>query len=338
MDPIRITADSEVIFDLESGLLPPRPERQAVAFLAQPGIPARRAHQLADELTGVRTLVHEIGDREVAKELDAVGGIYDALVDFNVGRHDSVVGVGGGAATDVAGFVAATWLRGVESVLVPTTLLGAVDAAVGGKTGINRRGKNMVGAFWLPSRVYVDLDVLRELPEHLVREGAAEALKAGLIGDPEIVDAYATSGLEADLGVVVPRAIAVKADIVRSDLTEQGRRAVLNFGHTVGHAVEILGPMAHGHAVSVGMVAAAVISDHRYGFDYRWLTALLFELGLPIAAAGVSLRAGVELCMRDKKRTSDGIRMVLLRGIGDPIVEPVTTEELEAGMRAVGLS
>lgn len=338
MDPIRITADSEIVFGLESGLLPPRPERQAVVFLAQPGMPERRAHELVDELSGVRTLVHELGDREVAKELDAVGDIYDTLVDFNVGRHDTVVGVGGGAATDVAGFVAATWLRGVESVLVPTTLLGAVDAAVGGKTGINRRGKNLVGAFWLPSRVYVDLEVLHGLPEHLLREGSAEVLKAGLIGDPTIVDAYAAVGLGADLDVVVPRAIAVKADIVRTDLTEQGRRAVLNFGHTVGHAVEILRPMAHGHAVSVGMVAAAVISNHRYGFDHRWLTALLFELGLPVAAAGMSLRAGLDLCMRDKKRTSEGIRMVLLRGIGDPVVEPVTIEELEAGMQAVGLS
>jgi 3-dehydroquinate synthetase len=338
VETISITDSSQVVFGRDQGVLPARSDREAVAILTQPGAAAGVAREVVESITGLRTTVYELPDREAAKELEVLGGVYDMLAEFNLGRHDTIVGVGGGAVTDTAGFVAATWLRGVESVLVPTTLLGAVDAAIGGKTGINRAGKNLVGAFWLPSRVVVDLELLAALPEPLLREGAAEVLKAGLLADPEIVDAYAKTGLAADIGFVVPRAIGVKATIVRDDLTEQGGRALLNLGHTIGHAVERLTAMPHGHAVAVGMVAAAVISNARYGFDHSWLTALLFELGLPVAAAGVSLPAATMLIERDKKRTSDGIRMVLLRGIGDPVVDVVGEEELEVGMRAVGLS
>ena len=338
MDAISITDSSEIVFGHDRGLLPSRPEREAVAVLTQPGPAGVVAREVVETIAGVRTTVHELPDREAAKELDVVGQVYDMLAEFNLGRHDTIVGVGGGAVTDTAGFVAATWLRGVESVLVPTTLLGAVDAAVGGKTGINRSGKNLVGAFWMPSRVLVDLELLARLPDALLREGAAEVLKAGLLADPEIVSAYARDGLAADVRFVVPRAIEIKAAIVRDDLTERGDRALLNLGHTIGHAIERLTGMPHGHAVAVGMVAAAVISNVRYGFDHAWLTALLFELGLPVAASGVSLPAAAALIERDKKRTSDGIRMVLLRGIGDPVVEVVTEAELEVGMRAVGLA
>jgi 3-dehydroquinate synthetase len=338
VDTIRIAEDSDIVFDGAAAALPARPGREAVAVFHQPGVGAEIADEIAGGLDEVRTVLHELPDREAAKELDAVGTMYDVLADFNLGRHDTIIGVGGGAATDVTGFVAATWLRGVESVLVPTTLLAAVDAAIGGKTGINRRGKNLVGAFWLPSRVVIDLSLLSRLPEEILREGSAETLKAGLLADPAIVAEYERAGLGADLEVVVPRAVAVKVDVVRDDLDERGRRAILNFGHTVGHAIEILAPLPHGHAVSVGMVAAAVISNARYGFDHRWLTGLLFDLGLPVAAAGVSLPAALEVCQRDKKRTADGIRMVLLRDVGDPVVEVVSAAELEGAMRAVGLS
>jgi len=332
-----VTDSSEVVFGAEPGVLPVRDDREVVALLTQPGPPRELAERLAAAL-GLPSIVHVLPDGEEAKELGAVGEAYDALASAGLGRHDTVVGVGGGAATDVAGFVAATWLRGVESVLVPTTLLAAVDAAIGGKTGINRHGKNLVGCFWLPTRVVIDLELLERLPDHLLREGAAETLKAGLLADEAIVDEYAGSGLAADLRVVVPRAVAVKAAVVGDDPIERGRRAILNLGHTIGHAVEILGPMSHGSAVSVGLVAAAVVSNARYGFDNAWLTALLFDLGLPVAAAGISLPAAMELIERDKKRTPDGIRMVLLRGVGDPVVDVVTRDELEIALRAVGLS
>lgn len=338
MEPITVAGTSEVVFDRRAGILPERADREQVLVLTQPGPSESLARALADDLGGCRVTTMVVPDREAAKELEVVGRIYDRLAELNLGRHDTIVGVGGGAVTDLAGFVAATWLRGVESVLVPTTVLAAVDAAVGGKTGINRAGKNLVGAFWLPSRVVVDLDVLGSLPDSLLLEGSAEVLKAGLLADPVIVDEYAARGVDADLAVVVPRAIAVKAEVVTGDLRESGRRAILNLGHTIGHAVELLAPMPHGFAVSVGMSAAGVVSHARFGFDHRWLTDLLFSIGLPVAAAGVSLPAARELVMRDKKRTAGGVRMILLAGVGDPRIEPVSDDELELGMRSIGLS
>lgn len=337
MRAVTVADGSEVVFGRSAGLLPARDEREKVLVLTQPGVPEAVAMDVTAGLD-VEVDVMVVPDREAAKELDVVGTIYDRLAAVNLGRHDTVVGVGGGAVTDLAGFVAATWLRGVESVLVPTTMLGAVDAAIGGKTGINRAGKNLVGAFWLPSRVVVDLDVLGNLPPRLLLEGTAEALKAGLLADPLIVEEYASKGIDADIEVVVPRAIAVKASIVGGDLRESGQRAILNLGHTLGHAVELLAPMPHGFAVSVGMCAAAVLSNARFGFDHAWLTDLLFSLGLPVAAAGVSMRAARELVERDKKRTADGIRMVLLAGIGDPRVVTVDDDELGLAMAAIGLS
>jgi 3-dehydroquinate synthase len=316
--------------------LPERPDREKVAILTQPGRPAHLATVIASQIPDVESRIVELPDRDAAKELDVVGDVYDRLAEFNLGRHDSIVGVGGGALTDVAGFVAATWLRGVESILVPTTLLAAVDASIGGKTGINRRGKNLVGAFWHPSRVIVDLDHLDGLPDALRLEGSAEIIKAGFIADPSIVEEYARNGIDADLDVVVPRAIAVKAAIVRDDFRESGRRSLLNFGHTIGHAVELLAPLPHGLAVSVGMVAAGIVSNRRYGFDAGWLTDLLFSTGLPVAAAGVSKPAAVDLIARDKKRSADGVRMVLLRSIADPVIEVVSTDELESALVAVG--
>ncbi len=337
MEQVLISDHSEV--QVGRGLelaLPERPERELVAVLSQPGVPPGILERFQSDAGDVRIEHIELPDREAAKELDAIGTIYDRLAEVNLGRGDTVVGIGGGAATDVAGFVAATWLRGVESVLVPTTLLGAVDASIGGKTGINRNGKNLVGAFWHPTRVIVDLDVMDSLPDDLRLEGSAEIVKAGLIGDPEIVAAYAATGLETPLESVVTRAIAVKAGVVSRDFREAGERAILNFGHTVGHAVEIQTGLAHGFAVAIGMVAAGVVSSRRHGFESDWLTELLFSMGLPVAAAGVSASAARDLIARDKKRTSEGIRMVLLRSVGDPVVDVVDSRDLDAALEAIG--
>lgn len=339
MERILISDQSEVLVGRKLELsLPLREGRERVAILFQPGVPAEVLDRLTQAASDVQIERIEIPDREHAKELEAIGDVYDRFADFNLGRGDTVVGVGGGAATDVAGFVAATWLRGVESVLIPTTLLGAVDASIGGKTGINRRGKNLVGAFWHPSRVLVDLDVLERLPDPLKVEGSAEIVKAGFIADPDIVQAYASGGMDTPLEDVVARAISVKAGVVSRDFREAGERAILNFGHTVGHAVEIQTGMAHGFAVSIGMVAAGVVSARRHGFDAEWIAELLFSMGLPVAAAGVSVGPALDLIAMDKKRTADGVRMVLLRSVGDPVVEPVTAGDLEAALLAIGAS
>ena len=199
--------------------------------LTQPGAAARvaaaaaaRICEDASETGGDPVAVHivEIPDREEAKTLGVMEEIYRALDRHRVDRYDTIVGVGGGAATDLAGFVAATWLRGVEAVYVPTTLLGAVDAAIGGKTGVNREGKNQVGAFRHPRRVTISIDVLMSLPRPLLIEGMAEALKAGLIGDPGLVEILEERGLGAPLSEVVSRAVRVKAEVTSRRLLRDG--------------------------------------------------------------------------------------------------------------------
>ena len=208
----------------------------------------------------------EIPDAEAGKDLPVVGFIWEVLGRIGIGRKDALVSLGGGAATDVAGFAAATWLRGVSIVHVPTTLLGMVDAAVGGKTGINTEaGKNLVGAFHQPIAVLVDLATLQTLPRNEIAAGMAEVVKAGFIADPVILDR-----IEADpqaaldpSGDVLPelirRAITVKAEVVAADEKESQLREILNYGHTLGHAIERREryQWRHGAAVSVGLVFAA---------------------------------------------------------------------------------
>ncbi len=337
MKAIRVAEGSEVIVGrgLPEDLLPVRAGRLKTAIVTQPGPAGDIASRVASLAPG--PFVVEVPDRDHAKQLEVLGLIYDRLVEENLGRGDTIMGVGGGAVTDLAGFAAATWLRGVESVLVPTTLLGAVDAAIGGKTGINRQGKNLVGAFWHPTRVVVDLDTLDALPHTLKVEGSAEIIKAGYLADRAIIAAYSEAGPAAPLADVVPRAIAVKAAIVREDFRETGARALLNLGHTLGHAVEISAGLPHGHAVSIGMVAAAAISEARYGFDRPALVSLLEGAGLPTSARGVSRRSALALVARDKKREVNDIRMVLLKGIEDPVIDVVTPEEIDLGLAAIDI-
>ncbi len=341
MDRILIDGGEEILVGrgLPSPLLPPS-DRLRVLVVTQPG--ARQVAEAVAERVDIPTVeIFELPDREAAKDLDTVEAIYRRLLEGGFSRRDTIVGVGGGTVTDVAGFVAATWLRGIEVVHVPTTLLAAVDAAIGGKTGVNFQGKNLVGAFWHPSRVVIDLDVLSRLPRDLLREGSAEAVKAGLVGDPLLVDAYRRRGLDADLEVVVPRAVAVKARVVSADFREAGRRAVLNYGHTVGHALETVTGLAHGYAVAVGMTAAAEIARRRHGYDGDDQRRLLQGMGLPVDVDDAGVDAGAEAVLeamsRDKKRDVDGIRFVLLRDVGDPTVEHVTPDDVDAALEAVGV-
>jgi 3-dehydroquinate synthetase len=314
--------------------LPERTSRSTAAIVCQHGA-AAVALRVFDAV-GTAPMMY-VPDRDEAKTMAVIEKVYRWLAEVSLGRHDTIIGVGGGAATDMAGFVAATWLRGVESVMVPTTMLGAVDAAIGGKTGINLEGKNLVGAFHLPSRVIVDLDVMDAMPATLRLEGLAEALKAGLVADPALVELFERHGASAPIEDVVTRAIKVKAEVVGADYREDGPRAILNFGHTIGHGVEMAAGMPHGLAVAVGMVAAGAISADRYGFPSQWLTDLIFSLGLPVSAFGVSRDSVLGFVERDKKRTVDGIRMVLLRAVGEPVVDFVDTAELDTALMAVGI-
>ncbi len=240
------------------------------------------------------------------------------------------MGLGGGAVTDLAGYVAAGWLRGVRVVQVPTTLLGMVDAAVGGKTGVNTaEGKNLVGAFHPPAGVLCDLAVLATLPAAELVSGMAEVVKAGLVADPRILEVVEQEGgrvLEpgsAALREVVERSIRVKADVVSQDLRESGLREILNYGHTLGHAIEKVEDFRwrHGEAVSVGLVFAAELA-HAVGRldagDVARHRDLLGGLGLPTsydAGRWPELLAAMRV---DKKARGAVLRFVVLDGIGRP--------------------
>lgn len=321
-------------------VLPPRAERTRVVVLTQPSVMSR-AETVADAISrrGVdHVMVVELADGEAAKSLGAVTDVYETLAEIRLGRGDTIVTVGGGAASDAGGFVAGTWLRGVEVVHVPTTLLAAVDAAIGGKTAVNLAGKNLVGTLWQPTRVVIDLGFLDGIPEELKRNGAAEAIKAGVLDAPEVIEVYRRRGVEAPLDRIIPPAVRVKVEIVTEDLDERGRRALLNLGHTIGHAVEYATGISHGEAVAVGLVAEAAISEKRFGFTgYELLRETLDKVGLPGRAPEVDRAEVMSLVGLDKKRDASGIRMVTLNADGWPELRTVDAEDIEFGLSAIGI-
>jgi len=341
MERLTVFGVTEVIIGegLPPTLLPEREQRRRVAILTQPAATARAlviSRLLSED--GLASEVIGLPDRDEAKTLAVATSVYETLADQDLTVHDTVVGVGGGSVTDLAGFVAGTWLRGVEVVHFPTTFLAAIDASVGGKTGVNIGGKNLVGVFWHPTRVVVDLTVLAQLPTTLIREGMAEALKAGMVGDPELVAMLTARGTDAPLGEVVTRALTVKTRLVDIDPLDRAERAFLNFGHTIGHAVEFASPLSHGESVSLGMVAAARISELRTGFaGAATMIETLDRLGLPVRVVGLDRARVTDLVRRDKKRDGSGARMVLLEEIGRPVVTHVEDDDIELGLTAIGL-
>jgi 3-dehydroquinate synthetase len=319
--------------------LPPRESRRQVAVLTQPNV-LPLADAVAGSIldSGVAASVVPLPDGEAAKTLSVVEEVALALNRLGLTRADTVLGIGGGAATDVAGFVAATYLRGIECVLAPTTLLGAVDASVGGKTGVNVGGKNLVGVFRHPARVLVDIDVLETIPMDLRRQGTAEALKTGLVGDPNLVELYREYGIDAPLDEVVGRAIAVKARVVSEDFREGGLRAVLNYGHTVGHAVEVAAGISHGEAVAIGMVAAGVVGERTVGFERRVeQEELIASMGLPTRSPEVDAVEIERLMALDKKRDTGGGRFVVLENFGVPQVVHPDDATVRASLHAIGI-
>ncbi|MGJ6979293.1 3-dehydroquinate synthase [Aestuariimicrobium soli] len=310
--------------------------RAARVAILHPQALTERAAGLTEQLeaAGIQVLPLIVPTGEHAKFATTLTGCWDALAAAGFTRSDVVVGLGGGATTDLAGFVAATWLRGVGYVAMPTSILGMVDAAVGGKTGINlAAGKNLVGAFWEPRGVLCDLDTLADLPPAEVSNGLAEVIKCGFISDPEILrlvedDPAAAQDVSSPVvAELITRGIAVKASTVSADLREQtstaGRvgREALNYGHTLGHAIEKAENFGwrHGEAISVGMVFAAELSARTLGLDASTVTrhrAVLSSVGLPVRYAGsdwASLRATMSL---DKKTRGSSLRFVGLPEVG----------------------
>jgi 3-dehydroquinate synthase len=285
-----------------------------------------------------------VPDAEAGKHLDVAAAGWDTLGAAKVTRNDAVVGIGGGAVTDLAGFVAACWLRGVRWVPVATSLLGMVDAAVGGKTGINTAaGKNLVGAFHPPAGVLCDLDHLATLPQPELVSGLAEVVKCGFIADPAILDLIERDPQLRDpatLRELVERSVAVKARVVSEDLTESGLREILNYGHTLGHAIEKVEGYTwrHGPAISVGMVFAAELS-RRLGLDdetARRHRAVLERLGLPTAYPGEAWPRLLPAMRIDKKARGSRLRFVVLNALGKPTtVDNVGDDVLEDVYREV---
>ncbi|MCU0836897.1 MAG: 3-dehydroquinate synthase [Chromatiaceae bacterium] len=273
-------------------------------------------------------------DGERYKTLEVWNQIFDALLSHRFGRDGTLIALGGGVVGDMAGFAAACYQRGVAFIQVPTTLLAQVDSSVGGKTGVNHRlGKNMIGAFHQPRAVIADTDTLRTLPDRELSAGLAEVIKYGLIQDPEFFDwleQHMTELLARDteaLTYAIERSCRDKAEVVAADEREGGRRAILNLGHTFGHAIETgvgYGSWLHGEAVAAGMCLAAELS-HRLG----WLDAealvrarrLVAAARLPVTPpAEIDPSRFLELMAVDKKVQAGRLRLVLLRGIGHAVV------------------
>jgi 3-dehydroquinate synthase len=290
----------------------------------------------------------EVPDAEDGKALAVAGFCWEVCGRVGLTRQDVVVSLGGGAATDLAGFVAATWMRGVPVVHVPTTLLAMVDAAVGGKTGINTAaGKNLVGAFHEPAAVLVDLAVLDTLPAAELVAGSAEIVKTGFIADPvilELIEADPAAALDPTapvLAELVRRSIRVKADVVGADLRESHLREILNYGHTLGHAIERREDYRwrHGAAVSVGLVFAAELAHAAGRLDAattRRHRSVLSALGLPVGYAADALPELVEAMRGDKKARAGTLRFVVLDGLARPgRLEGPAPELLERAYAAV---
>lgn len=298
------------------------------------------------EGAGYRVYAAAIPAGEEHKTLATVEGLYHWLLGERVERSDFVVCLGGGVVTDLGGFAAATCLRGIAFVHVPTTLLAMVDASIGGKTGVDHPlGKNMVGAFAQPAAVVIDPLLLKTLPERQLRAGWAEIIKHGLIFDEGLVRELEVAGGQAVAlmsPALIARSVAIKADVVSEDERETGRRTLLNYGHTIGHAIEtVTGYSAylHGEAVAIGMRAAALISVEMGLLSPATLArqqALLRACGLPEAAPGVAAEDVIQATLSDKKVRDGAIRWVLLEDIGRAVTrEDVPVEAIRRALAAV---
>ena len=309
--------------DVGSGLLSRlRVPHQQVALIYPADLPTSFVAQVQAALSP--TVMIEVPARDDCKTLAVLSGVLSKLAQANLTRACAVVGLGGGAVTDLAGFAAASYLRGVAYYSVPTTLLGMVDAAVGGKTGVNLpEGKNLVGAFWPPRHVWADVATLATLPPATFREGAAEAYKHGLIADPSLLSRVLSPDFapgQATLPHTIADAIAVKAGVVTRDLTEQNERAYLNFGHTLAHALEAVTHQAvpHGEAVGYGMHYAALLSRELGGDDLTSHTLAFLAYQQPQPLPPLHFEEVWPYMARDKKADAEGVRFVLLHGLAQP--------------------
>ncbi len=333
-----------------ASLITPHLKRPQVAIVTNTTVAPLYLQTLTETLTGagVSVLPITLPDGEQYKNSDTLNKIYDALLENRCDRNTTLIALGGGVVGDLTGYAAATYLRGVPFIQIPTTLLAQVDSSVGGKTGINHpMGKNMIGAFYQPQLVLADTDTLKTLPQREFSAGMAEVIKYGLIRDAEFFD-WCESNITAlmnlnqvELAEAIYRSCLNKAQVVAIDEKEQGERALLNLGHTFGHAIENgmgYGVWLHGEAVAAGTMMAAELSKRM-----QWLTeqevnrihAILSAAKLPLDPPNLGVNQYLDLMQLDKKVADGQIRLVLQKGIGDSVITAdYPKEQLEAILAA----
>lgn len=324
---------------IAAGLKPGR-----CAVITNPTVAEHHLPALLSALSraGFEPAVLTAPDGEAHKTLATVADLYRGLAEMKAARDEAIIALGGGVIGDMAGFVAATWLRGAPFVQIPTSLLSMVDASVGGKVGVDLpQGKNLVGAFKQPELVLIDPDVLTTLPSAEFRAGLAEVVKSGIIGDPLLFRQLLGDG-PATLAEMIAAAVRVKAEVVQRDPYEMGDRAWLNLGHTFGHALELVSgfTLRHGEGVALGMVAAAALSESLDACQpgmTESLREMLGRLGLPTSYA-FDADAVVGAMGTDKKRRGQSLRFVVIERIGKvTVVENVPAELVRQALRAVQL-
>ncbi len=294
----------------------------------------------------VISFVFEAGEQ--SKHLDTVGDLYEQLIREHFDRKDILLALGGGVVGDLAGYTAATYLRGIKVIQLPTSLLAMVDSSIGGKTGVDFRGyKNMIGAFHQPSAVYMNLSVLNTLTDAEYFSGYGEIIKHGLIKDMayyQYLHSHYEEICRRDRDVleeVVAGSCEIKRQVVENDPKEQGERALLNFGHTLGHAVEKLMNfgMLHGECVALGMVAATYLSARR-GYitqeEYTRVVDTIRKLHLPVTVSGLDAQEVIEVSKSDKKMDAGQIRFILLKELGQAVITTdVTVEEMKEALEQI---
>jgi 3-dehydroquinate synthase len=319
----------------QANLILPHLKRKQVAIVSNTTVAPLYMHKLTQPLraAGVSVIEIVLPDGEAYKNSDTLNLIYDALLKSRCERSTTLIALGGGVIGDLTGYAAATYLRGVPFIQIPTTLLSQVDSSVGGKTGINHPlGKNMIGAFYQPQLVLADIDTLKTLPQRELSAGMAEVIKYGLIRDADFFDWLELNmtklmNLDSEaISQAIYRSCQNKAEVVAADERETGERALLNLGHTFGHAIENgmgYGVWLHGEAVAAGTMLAAQLSE-----KLNWLTAtevhrieaILKAARLPLAPPKFSVEKYLELMQMDKKVADGKIRLVLQQAIGKAII------------------
>jgi len=318
-------------------------QTKAVCIISNTTVSKLYLSELKKSLNDYRVIEVILEDGEQFKNADSLNQIYTALLDNKFNRDSTIVALGGGVVGDIAGFAAASFMRGIPFIQIPTTLLSQVDSSVGGKTGINHPlGKNMIGAFYQPQAVIIDMHVLQSLDKREISAGLAEVIKYGLIWDKDFFD-HLENHIEdlknlnvMQLQQAIYRSCEIKAEVVSQDERESGLRAILNLGHTFGHAIENClgyGAWLHGEAVGCGMVMAAQMSlahDWISDADFDRISKLINAAGLPIKKPNISKQEFLGAMSLDKKNKNQEIYLVLQQGIGKAIItKDYSVTELE---------